>query len=359
MLWDSKETTVSWNPRLLQKELLREGRKSCMDFKSLPKVEIHLHLDCSLSYAVVSRLNPSITLEDYHNDFIAPAKCINLVQMLTRSANSIALLQTEEQLQLATFDVFEQLQQENVCYAELRFAPLLHTTKGLSAEEVVAIVDAAVASASQATGVEARIILCTLRHFTTEQSLQTVKLIERFKGTRVAALDIAGDEAGYPLEPHVPAFQFAARNGFPYTAHAGESVGAESVWETLRLLGTSRIGHGVHSIEDPALVEHLRKEHIHLELCPTSNYQTNAIDTYADHPIAKLYDAGLSISVNSDDRTLCNINLTREYEQLHAVFGWDETHFFQCNLNAICAAFLPEALKQRLKNQLREGYEKI
>ena len=330
-----------------------------VDFKSLPKVELHLHFDCSLSYAVVSRLNPSITLEDYRNDFIAPAKCANLAEVLTRSANSIALMQTEEQLRLATYDVFEQLQQEHVYYAELRFAPLLHTTKGLSAEEVIAAVDAAAASASQATGVEARIILCTLRHFTPEQSLQTARLIERFKGTRVVALDIAGDEAGYPLEPHVPAFQFAAQHGIPYTAHSGESAGAESVWETLRLLGTSRIGHGVHSIEDRALVEHLRKEHIHLEMCPTSNYQTNAVDTYANHPIANLYDAGISLSVNSDDRTLCNINLTREYEKLHANFGWDETHFLQCNLNAIRAAFLPEAVKQQLENKLREGYRSI
>lgn len=330
-----------------------------MDFKSLPKVEIHLHFDCSLSYTVVSRLNPSITLEDYRNDFIAPAKCTNLLQVLTRASNSVALMQTEEQLRLVTYDVFEQLQQEHVYYAELRFAPLLHTTKGLSVEEVVEIVDAAAASASHDTGVEARIILCTLRHFSTEQSLQTIKLVERFKGTRVVALDIAGDEAGYPLESHVPAFQFAAQHGIPYTAHAGESRGAESVWETLRLLGTSRIGHGVHSIEDPALVEHLRKEHIHLELCPSSNYQTNAVDTYADHPIAKLYDDGLSISVNSDDRTLCNINLTREYEKLHNVFGWDETQFLQCNLNAIRAAFLPEAVKKQLENKLREEYSKL
>jgi adenosine deaminase len=329
-----------------------------MDFKTLPKVELHLHFDCSLSYAVVSRINPSITLEDYRNDFIAPAKCTNLVEVLTRSSNSIALMQTEEQLRLVTFDVFAQLQQESVVYAELRFAPLLHTKKGLSAEEVVEVVDAAVAGASLATGVEARMILCTLRHFSAEQSMQTVKLIERFKGTRVAALDIAGDEAGFPLDVHIPAFQFAAQNGIPYTAHAGESRGAESVWETLRVLGPSRIGHGIHSIEDPALVEHLKKEHIHLEVCPTSNYQTNAVDTYAGHPIARLYDAGLSLSVNSDDRTLCSINLTREYEKLHDIFGWDETHFLQCNMNAIRAAFLPETVKQRLESKLREGYER-
>ncbi len=327
-----------------------------MDFKTLPKVELHLHLDCSLSYAVVSRLDPSVTQDEYQNDFIPPDKCTNLAEVLKRASKSVALMQTEEQLRLVTFDAFEQLQSENVLYAELRFAPLLHTGKGLSAVDVVEIVEAAVSSASQATGVEARLILCTLRHFSAKQSMHTAKLVERFKGTLVAALDIAGDEAGFPLDAHIPAFQFAAQNGIPRTAHAGESRGAESVWETLRELGPSRIGHGVHSIEDPALIEHLRKEHVHLEVCPTSNFRTNAVDTYAEHPIDRLYEAGLPLSVNTDGRTLCNITLVQEYEKLYHVFGWDKPHFLQSNLYAIRAAFLPEAVKERLANQLRDEY---
>lgn len=330
-----------------------------MDFKALPKVELHLHADCSLSYAVVSRLDPSITLDEYRQNFIPPAKCTNLVEVLTRAINSVALMQTEEQLRLVIFDVFEQLQQENVLYAELRFAPFLHTEKGLSAGEVVEIIDAAAGSASQTTGVETRLILCTLRHFSAEQSMQTAKLVDRFKGTLVTALDIAGDEAGFPLDAHIPAFQFAAQNGILRTAHAGESRGAESVWETLRVLKPSRIGHGVHSIEDPALIEHLRREHIHLEVCPTSNFRTNAVNTYEEHPIARFYEAGISLSVNTDGRTLCNINLNQEYEQLHNVFGWDKRHFLQCNLNAVRAAFLPEAVKQRLESQLREEYKRV
>ncbi len=330
-----------------------------MDFRTLPKVELHLHLDCSLSYAVVSRLDHSITQEEYQNDFIPPDKCTNLAEGLTRASKSVALMQTEEQLRLVTFDAFEQLQRENVLYAELRFAPFLHTEKGLSAEDVVQIVEAAASRASQATGVETRLILCTLRHFSAEQSMQTANLVERFKGTLVAALDIAGDEAGYPLDAHIPAFQFAAQNGILRTAHAGESRGAESVWETLRELQPSRIGHGVHSIEDPALIEHLRKEHIHLEMCPTSNYRTNAVDTYAEHPIDRLYEAGLSLGMSTDGRTLCNITLVQEYEKLHDVFGWDKTHFLRCNMYAIRAAFLPEAVKERLENQLRDEYGRV
>src|SRR5690242_11038456 len=116
-----------------------------MDFKTLPKVELHLHLDCSLSYTVVSRIDPSITEEAYRNDFIAPAKCINLADCLTRALSSVALMQTENALRLVTFDVFEQLQRDNVLYAEIRFAPLLHAEEQLSAEGVVEIVEEATA----------------------------------------------------------------------------------------------------------------------------------------------------------------------------------------------------------------------
>lgn len=328
-----------------------------MDFQTLPKIELHLHLDCSLSYTVVSRIDPSITEETYRNDFIAPAKCTNLVDFLKRALKSVALMQTEDELRLVTFDVFEQLQRDNVLYVEIRFAPLLHTQKHLSAESVVEIIEEATAKASQVTGIEARLILCTLRHFSTEQSLQTVKLVERFRGTHVAALDIAGDEAGFPIDAHIPVFQYAVDNGIPRTAHAGEASGAGSVWETLKYFRPSRIGHGVRSIEDPALVEHLRKEGIHLEVCPTSNVQTNLCDTYADHPINRLYESGLSLGVNTDARTITNITLTQEYEKLQRVFGWEKSHFLRCNLNALRSAFLPEAVKHGLEQRLRAAYE--
>ena len=268
-------------------------------------------------------------------------------------------MQTEEALRLVVFDVFEQLQRDNMLYAEIRFAPLLHTEKGLLPEDIVGIVEEATAKASQATGVEARLILCTLRHYSTEQSLQTVKLVERFRGTHVAALDIAGDEALFPIEPHVPAFQYAAYHGIPRTAHAGEAGGAGSVWETLKYLRPFRIGHGVRSIEDPTLIEHLRKEGIHLEVCPTSNVQTNICDTYADHPINRLYDSRLSLGVNTDGRTMGNTTLTQEYEKLHLVFGWGPDHFLQCNLNALRSAFLPEEIKQGLEKRLRAGYHSL
>jgi adenosine deaminase len=328
-----------------------------IDFRVYPKVELHLHLDCSLSYDVVRKINPSISEETYRRDFIAPARCTNLADFLTRAPHAIALMQTQEQLQLVVADVFEQLQRDNLLYAEIRFAPFLHTDKGLSPEQVVEAVEAATARASAVTGIEARLILCTLRHYSAEQSLQTARLVEHFYGTHVAALDLAGDEAGYPLTAHIAAYQYAAERNLPRTAHAGEASGPQSVWETLRLLHPLRIGHGVRSSEDSALIEHLRKERIHLEVCPTSNLQTNIYDTYADHPINTLYNTGLSLSVNTDTRTITAITLTQEYEKLHQFFGWGKHHFLHCNLEAIRASFLPESRKQELAAQLQEAYQ--
>jgi adenosine deaminase len=328
-----------------------------MNIALLPKIELHLHLDCGLSYEVVSAIDPSITKEAYDNDFIAPAKCYNLADFLTRAVKGFALMQTKEQLTLVVHDLFKQLKANNVIYAEIRFAPLQHLEQGLSPYEVVAITEAATAAAVKATGVEARLILCTLRHFSAAQSMQTVQLVQQFANTCVAGFDIAADEAGFPIDNHIAAFQYAKANNIPCTAHAGEAKGAESVWETLQYFGPTRIGHGVRSIEDPALVKHLHDNQIHLEICPSCNVQTNMYHTYAQHPIDQLYKAGVSLNINTDAPTIVNTTLNKEYQQLQQVFGWGITEFYQCNVYAVKAAFIPNALQQQLLQRLALAYQ--
>ena len=328
-----------------------------MDWNRLPKVELHLHLDCSLSYAVVSQIDPSITLEEYRAAFIAPAKCVDLADCLTRASRGVALMQTEEQLRLVTLDLFEQLDLDNVLYAEIRFAPLLHTAQGLSARQVVASVEEATAQAVRSTGIEARLLLCTLRHFSAAQSLETVQMVEQFRGTYVAGFDIAADEAGYPIDAHIAAFQYAHQRGIPCTAHAGEARGPDSVWETLQYFAPSRIGHGVRSIEDPVLLDHLREHQIHLEVCPTCNVQIDIYDAYADHPIDRLVRAGVSVGVNTDTRTMTHVTLGQEYTRLHQTFGWQAQDFYHCNRNALSAAFVPEDVRNELLARLVDGYQ--
>ena len=323
-----------------------------MNFKNIPKVELHLHLDCSLSFEVVSKINSNISLEYYNQNFIAPVKCANLAEYIKRASQGISLMQTEEQLKFVVDDLFKQLKEDNVIYTEIRFAPLLHLKEGLSSKEVVRIVDEATSKAIEETGIDARLILCTLRHFSEEQSLETVKLIHLFKDTTVAGFDLAADEAGFRIDSHIKAFRFAHENSIYCTSHAGEAKGPDSIYETLKFLKPKRIGHGVRCIEDPDLLSLIKEQNVHLEICPSSNIQTGVYEDYISHPIQKLYESGISVGINTDARTLSNISLSEEYQNLHETFGWTIGEFRNCNINAIKSAFLPDEIKYKLISKL-------
>jgi len=327
-----------------------------MNFKDLPKVELHLHLDCSLSFQIVKQLSPSITLEEYQKSFIAPQKCADLADYIKRAEKGFELMQTSEQLRLVTFDLFKQLKEDNVIYAEIRFAPLLHTLGGLSPEQVVETVNEAVNECREKYNIHVGIILCTLRRHSEEQSLKTVELVKKYNETNVVGFDMAGNEAGFAITDHVKAFQFANRNNIKCTAHAGEAKGPESVWETLEKFHPVRIGHGVRSTEDDKLMSFLKENKIHLEICPTSNIQVNVFDKIEDHTVNDFFNAGVSMSINTDTRTISNVTLTKEYHLMHKIFNWNELHFKKCNLEAVKHSFATDEIKENIKLQIEEAY---
>jgi adenosine deaminase len=328
-----------------------------MNLSELPKIELHSHLDCCLSYDAVHRIDPAITREQYDRQFVAPEKCVSLAEYLTYTFSYRNLLQSERALRIAVEDVFMQMATDGIIYAELRFAPLVHIEQGLSPDDVVRIVADETTSQIKQTGIEASLILCTLRNYSAEQSMETAQLVTRYAGsTPVAALDIAGDEIAHPLDPHVPAFRHVSDAGFGITVHAGEAGGPESVSEALDKTGTRRIGHGVHSIDDADLVARLKTDRIHMEICPICNVQTNAVPTLAEHPVDRLYRAGVPIGISTDTRAVTNTRLTLEYEQLRDVFGWTKADFAAVNRNALDAAFASDAVKQRLTTRLDEAY---
>ncbi len=329
-----------------------------MDTAALPKVELHLHLDCSLSYAAVARLAPAVGPAEYQARFVAPAKCACLADFLTRPPQMVNLLQTEAALRLAVRDLFDQLVRDGLIYAEVRFAPLLHTAAGLAPAAVVAAVERETAACAAETGVAARLLLCTLRHFTAAQSQETAALAALFRGTLVAGLDIAGDET-LPLAPHAAAFQYARAHGVPCTAHAGEAReagGPASVREALALLGPRRIGHGVRSAEDPELVRALARDGVHLEVCPTCNVQIDLFPSYADHPLDRLYRAGVALNLNTDTRAVTAVTLTEEYARTRRTFGWGAAELLATNRMALRAAFAPPDLRAALEARLEEAY---
>ena len=265
-------------------------------------------------------------------------------------------MQTEEALQLLTADVIGQLADDGHVYAELRFAPRFHTEGDLTAERVVEIVVEAAARAGAEHRVEIGLILCTLRHFDAAQSMATVHLVERFhrRGVNVA-FDLAGDEIAFPLDAHLPAFSYAHEQGLPFTVHAGESGGPENVREVLDLLNPTRIGHGVRSIEEPAVVDRLVAASVHLEIRPSCNVQTEIVASYAEHPIDELVRRGVRLGISTDQRTVTPITLSAEYAQLHAAFGWSMAEFGSRNLDALDASFAPASAKARLRPLTRGG----
>ena len=297
-----------------------------------------------------------MTAEEYACEFVAPDRCTSLAEFLSCVPRVLPLLQTEEALIALVEDVFEQLRGDAVIYAELRFAPLLHIDGGLSAEHVVDVVDAAVNRMARDTGIEARLILCALRHYTEQDSLSTAALVREFRNRRVAALDLAGDEASFPLHPHVAAFRYAHDHGLNTTAHAGEALGAPSVWETLRALAPDRIGHGVRSIEDDRLISYLRDREVHLEVCPSSNVQLmEAVPEWPLHPVDRLAKAGVSLSISTDTRMLTPTTLTREYDLMRRHFRWTTEMLTASNLAAIRHAFVDDATKAALAARVLEG----
>lgn len=322
------------------------------ELKALPKVELHLHLDCSMSYASVNALDPRVTPERYRAEFLAPRKCVNLVDYFRYLAPPLALLQSRRALTVSTIDLLRQLHEDGVVYAEIRFAPQLHRQTGLTTDEVVETVLAALVEGRKSYPVEARLILCALRPDDTAQGLELVRIAETYRGQGVGGVDLAGDETGYGLGEHIPVFRQAAERGLNITAHAGEAGGADKVREVVEQLGVRRVGHGVRSIEDDAVIALLLERDVHLEVCPSCNIQIDVFERYEDHPVDALVRRGVSVGVNTDARGPTDLTLTEEYGRLQDVFGWDAARFRAANLAAIGRAFADDATKAAIRARL-------
>jgi adenosine deaminase len=317
-------------------------------YNKIPKVELHLHLDCSLSFEVVNRINPLIEIDEYRSSFQAKPNSSSLNDYISCADRAIELMQTKENLELVVEDLFKQLKKENVIYAEIRFAPLLHCSQNLNENKVVEIICNKAKIESKKNNIAYGLILCTLRHYSKKQSLETVRLVKQYKNKGVVGFDIAADEAGYPLDNHIEAFNYAKSNGLNITAHAGEAKGPESIWESIKKLHTKRIGHGVRCVEDLELVSYLSENDYHLEISLTSNIKTRTYKTYEDHPLNKIYNSSISISLNTDGRAISNTDLSLEYKIAEEKFGWTIDEIKKCNLEAIKHSFTSSSNKSKL-----------
>jgi adenosine deaminase len=329
---------------------------AALDFSKLPKIELHCHLDACVrleTAADIARETGVAVAGSLSDALVAPDSCRDLADYLSRLDLALQLMQRPQDLTRIARELVEDMARDNVIYGEVRFAPQLHTRRGLTLPQVLMAVHAGLRDGAEAHGVETGLIVCALRQQPAGEARQVAELAAAHSA-EVCALDLAGDEAGYPrAAPYVAAFDIAARAGLRRTAHAGENAGAASVREALELLGAERIGHGVRIEEDADLTERVKDRQVALDMCPRSNVQTRAVPSLDQHPIDRLLGRGLRVTVSTDGRTTSDTTVTAEFERLEAQFGWGEAQFLACQRNAALAAFASEPAKERLVSAVR------
>jgi len=322
------------------------------------KAELHLHLDGSLrpeSVIDIAKLE-KIEIPSYNKDEVMKYLRVDngnkdLVEYLKKFDVPCKVMQSRYSLTRVAYELAEDLAREGYVYAEVRFAPQLHIKGGLSLDEVVEAVSEGLAQAMSEYDITCNLLLCILRHRPVETAWEVLELAKRYFGQGVVGIDLAGDEKGYPSSLFNDIFKGAKEAGIPFTIHAGEALGAESIWEALKM-GAKRIGHGIRAYEDRELMEYLRDNDIYLECCPVSNYHTKALADFKDYPLKEYLDYGLKICLNTDNRTVSDTNYMREIEFLGDYTPLTEEEICRLSENAVRGAFISDSEKLRLLKKL-------
>jgi len=326
--------------------------------QSLPKVLLHEHLDGVLRPQTVIQLARSTGYTDLPANepgalgkwFHQGANQGSLAKYLEGFKHTIAVMQTEEALERVAYEQAEDLSRDGVVYYETRFAPLFHTTKGLTHQQVVAAVLKGMARGRQDFGLRSGLIICAMRNMNV--SLEMAELAVDFRERGVVGFDLAGEEGGYPPKKHVEAFHYIQRENFNITVHAGEGFGKESIWQAIQYCGAHRIGHGTRLIDDIAvadgkavklgdLAQYVLDKRIPLELCLISNVHTGATPSLEQHPFKILYQEKFRVTLNTDNRLMSDTTMTKEFEAAAKTFGLGLDDFEKITINAMKSAFLP------------------
>lgn len=314
-----------------------------MTTTNFPKIDLHLHIDGSLSLpcfqTLASNVGLSMTDAQIRKAVMVSDTCQNLPEYLQCFELPTRLLQTEKALTLSTFDLIRNLEAQGLFYAELRFAPQHYTRQGLTQQQTVAAVLKGVDMAKKAGfHIQIGILLCMLVNGSPADNQETAELAVAYKDIGIAGLDLAGPESAVPMSEFQLLFHFAYQSGLPFTIHAGECGDYENISRAISF-GTRRIGHGCAARFSEECMRLLEKEQIVLEMCPTSNVQTKAVPTLAEHPIRMFFDRGIAVTVNTDNMTVSNTTLDKEYELLKKQFHFTDQELAKMSQTALRGAF--------------------
>jgi adenosine deaminase len=328
------------------------------EIRNVPKVLLHDHLDGGLRPATIVELAretgydrlPATDADDLAQWMADAAQRGKLELYLEAFQHTVGVMQTRDALIRVASECADDLAADGVVYAEVRFAPELHVSRGLSLDQVVEAVLEGFRRGSAGRPISVYTLLTAMR--TAARSLEIAELAVRHRDAGVVGFDIAGAEAGSPPSRHLDAFQYVARENFHITIHAGEGFGLPSIWEAVQWCGAERLGHGVRIIDDirrerdgsaslGRLASYVRDRRIPLEMCPTSNVQTGAAPSISEHPIGLLRRLSFRVTVNTDNRLMSGVTLSSEFRSLVEAFGYGWADIEWLTINAMKSAFAP------------------
>jgi adenosine deaminase len=330
---------------------------------SLPKTDLHCHLDGSLRIETVLDLAqqhkvrlPAEDADGLRQHVVPGDECENLVDYLKAFDITLSVMQEEEALERVAYELVEDCAKDNVRYLEVRYSPILHMRQGLRLTQIVDAVTDGLLRGEKDFRVKTGVIICGMRNINPETSFRLAELAIAYKNRGVVAFDLAGEEEDYPAKKHKDAFFLILRNNINCTLHAGESYGPESIHQALHYCGAHRIGHGTRLKEDGDLLNYVNDHRIPLEICPTSNVQTRAAKDFASHPLRLYYDYGLRTTINTDNRLMSDTTVTRELYRVHKHMGFSLEEILDLVVFGFKSSFLPYRSKVRL---LRSVFEEI
>ena len=319
-------------------------------------IDLHLHLDGSLSlddFRYLAERNNVSLGDEFPKNVYVPEGCKSLEEYLTRFNLPCSLLQDEFSIAYAVYSLVNRLYKSGYIYAEIRFAPQLHTLKGMSQKDAVISACTGLREAlKDKVGFAANLILCCMRQADTDTNMETVILADEFKNNGVVAVDLAGPEKFHTGDFYTPLFDEAKARGVNIIIHAGEACGSEEVIRAIDLLHAKRIGHGVHLDLTRENIKKMTEKRIYFEFCPTSNLQTTSLEDYSKVPLKEFDRVGIPVTINSDNMTVSNTDVLKEYRHLFKEFKltkYEVQHLLQ---NSINAAFVNEQTKIMLRGEL-------
>ena len=330
-------------------------------------IDLHLHLDGSLSiedFKYLAERNHIDLGKDFPKNVYVPEGCTSLEEYLTRFDLPCSLLQDEFSIAYVTASLVNRLYNSGYIYAEIRFAPQLHTLRGMSQENaVLAAISGLKYALKDKKGFDANLILCCMRQSSTEVNMEAIKLADKYRTEKVVAVDLAGPEAFHTGDFYTPLFDEAQFRDLNITIHAGEACGSDEVIRCIDLLHAQRIGHGVHLELTRENIRKMTEKRIAYEFCPTSNLQTTSLPDYKSVPIREFDKYGIMVTINSDNMTVSDTNVLKEYKHLYKEFKLQQHEVRHFLTNSIQSSFAPLEVKTMLMNELAKRidayYEKI